>query len=80
MQNLSRKVSARLTRLRCRIVGHDIHLSKEYKTHQREYVCDACKSQYTEDNNGFLTPLTPKWKRVNEVMEQFYLRRKTKTA
>lgn len=80
MKNLSRKISVRLTLLRCRIVGHNIKLSKEYQTHQREYICEACKSQYTEDNNGFLTPLTPKLKRVNEVMEQFYLRRRSKTA
>ena len=80
MQNISREITARFSRYRCRIVGHSMKLSKEYKTHQREYICDACKSQYTEDNNGFLTPLTPKLKRVNEVMEQFYLRRRAKTA
>ena len=80
MQNLSHEISARLSRLRCRVVGHKITLSKEYETHQREYVCNACKCQYTEDKNGYLTPLTPKLKRVNEVMEQFYLRRQSKTA
>lgn len=80
MHDLSQPAVNRINQLLCRIVGHSIKLSKEYKTHQREYVCDTCKCQYTEDKNGFLTPLTPKWKRVNEVMEQFYLRRQAKTA
>jgi len=80
MQKLTREISSRLSRLQCQIVGHKITLSKEYETHQREYICSACKCQYTEDNNGYLTPLTPKLKRVNEVMEQFYLRRRAKTA
>ncbi len=80
MQKRSRKIAEQLSRLRCRFVGHNISLSKEYETHQREYICNACKCQYTEDKNGYLTPLTPKLKRVNEVMEQFYLRRRPKTA
>ncbi|MGB3774967.1 MAG: hypothetical protein WA951_06885 [Leeuwenhoekiella sp.] len=80
MLKLSRKIQARLSHLRCNILGHNIKLSREYETHQREYVCEVCKSQYTEDKNGNLTPLTAKLKRVNEVMEQFYLRRRAKTA
>lgn len=76
MQNLNHKIGVRL----CRIVGHNVKLIKEYKSHQREFVCNTCKCQYTEDNNGYLTPLTPKLKRINEVLEQFYLRRRAKTA
>lgn len=76
MPRLNNQISSRLTRLKCRILGHKIKLSKEYATHQREYTCDVCKMQYTEDNSGYLTPLTPKLKRVNEVMEQFYMRRR----
>lgn len=66
--------------LACKILGHKFKLLRKYKSEHREYECAHCKKQYTLDEYGYLTPLTPKLRRINEVMEMFYLKRMNKQS
>lgn len=62
-------------KLTCRLFGHKYKLIKQYKSNHREYECCNCKSQFTLDDEGTLTPLTSKLRNINEVMEKFYIKR-----
>ncbi|HBT09316.1 MULTISPECIES: hypothetical protein [Leeuwenhoekiella] len=62
-----------LKRMQCKIFGHTYSVLRHYQTNQKEYECTHCKKQFTEDEYGQLAPLTPKLRRINEVMEKFYI-------
>ena len=62
-------------KLTCRLFGHKYILLKKYKSNHREYECCNCKSQFTLDEEGVMTPLTSKLRSINEVMEKFYLKK-----
>lgn len=71
--NLQSPTRNPLKRLRCKLFGHNYNLLRQYQTNKKEYECSCCKQQFTEDEYGYLAPLTPKLRRINEVMEKFYL-------
>lgn len=60
-------------RLLCKLFGHKYKLIKKYRSNHSEYECCNCKNQFTQDDNGSLTPLTPKLRHINEVLEKLYL-------
>ncbi|WP_405324942.1 DUF1660 family phage protein [Leeuwenhoekiella sp. LLG6367-2.1] len=66
--------------LMCRVFGHKYQVSKSYKTEQQEYQCLHCQREFTTDDNGEIQPLTPKLKRINEVMEKFYIIKQERQA
>ncbi|WP_299333222.1 hypothetical protein [uncultured Psychroserpens sp.] len=61
--------------LYCTIFGHQYEVSKHITYHVKEYKCSHCKSQVTTNGNGGLTPLTPKYKEINSVLERIHNRR-----
>ena len=50
-------------------------MSKKVTYHVKEYTCTRCKQQVTTNGNGRLTPLTPKYKEINAVLERIHMRR-----
>ena len=50
-------------------------MSKNITYHVKEYKCTHCKSQVTTDGKGGLTPLTPKYKEINSVLERIHNKR-----
>ena len=57
----------------CKLFGHKYEVLRSYQTNKKEYECCKCKMQFTENDQGELQPLTPKLRRINEVMEKFYI-------
>jgi hypothetical protein len=44
--------------------------------HVKEYTCKCCKRQLTTNGNGNLIELTPKFKEINAILEDIYMRRR----
>lgn len=63
----------------CTIFGHDYAVSKNVTYHVKEYKCAHCNSQMTTDGKGNLTPLTPKFKEINSILERIHNRRKERS-
>lgn len=61
--------------LYCSIFGHNYEVSKNITYHVKEYKCSHCSSQVTTSGKGGLTPLTPKYKEINSVLERIHNRR-----
>ncbi|SDR70944.1 hypothetical protein SAMN04515667_0394 [Formosa sp. Hel1_31_208] len=61
--------------LYCSIFGHQYEVSKHITYHVKEYKCSHCNSQVTTSGKGGLTPLTPKHKEINSVLERIHNRR-----
>lgn len=62
----------------CSIFGHQLVVSKRVTNHVNEYKCKNCNFQMTTDGRGKLTPLTPKYKEINSVLERIHTKRKLK--
>jgi hypothetical protein len=62
----------------CSIFGHEFVVSKQVTLHVKEYKCKNCSCQMTTDGKGKLTPLTPKYKEINSVLERIYKKRTLK--
>ena len=61
--------------LYCSVFGHQYELTKKVTYHVKEYSCKRCKHQVTTNGNGKLTPLTPKYKEINSVLERIHTNR-----
>ena len=59
----------------CSFFGHQYEVSKNITYHVKEYKCTHCNSQMTTNGKGGLTPLTPKYKEINSVLERIHNRR-----
>ena len=62
----------------CSFFGHHYQVSKNVTYHVKEYKCTHCNSQLTTDGKGKLTPLTPKYKEINSVLERIHAKRAMK--
>lgn len=69
-----------LTTVGCKLFGHKYRITKRYESNLKEFECSQCKKQYTLDGYGHYTPLTPKLRRINEVYEEFYMRKLARTS
>lgn len=59
----------------CDVFGHNYQVSKKVTSHVKEYTCKCCKKQLTTNSNGKLTLLTPKYREINNLLEDIYTRR-----
>ncbi len=69
-----------LAAIACKIFGHKYRITKRYQSNLKEFECAHCRKQYTLDSYGHYTPLTPKLRRINEVYENFYVRKLSVTS
>ena len=60
----------------CSVFGHQYVISKKVTLHVKEYKCTNCSVQMTTNGKGELTPLTPKFKEINSVLERIHQKRK----
>jgi hypothetical protein len=56
----------------CSFFGHQYEVSKKVTYHVKEYKCTHCSVQMTTNGNGGITPLTPKYKEINSVLERIH--------
>ena len=61
--------------LYCSFFGHQYQVSKKVTYHVSEYTCKHCNVQMTTNGKGELTPLTPKYKEINSVLERIHAKR-----
>ncbi|WP_323787595.1 hypothetical protein [Psychroserpens sp.] len=59
----------------CSFFGHQYEVSKKVTYHVKEYKCTHCSAQLTTNGKGDLTPLTPKYKEINSVLERIHTSR-----
>ncbi len=59
----------------CSFFGHQYEVSKNVTYHVKEYKCAHCSAQVTTNGKGGLTPLTPKYKEINSVLERIHKKR-----
>ena len=78
--NAQKQSPSVLTTVACKIFGHKYRITKRYESNLKEFECSHCKKQYTLDGYGHYTPLTPKLRRINEVYEEFYMRKLDRTS
>lgn len=67
----------------CSFFGHDFKVTKQITYHVKEFKCVQCQEQFTTDESGNLTKLTPKYREINSVLEKVHnkkLRRKSYQA
>ncbi len=69
------QVIKRQKKLRCKLMGHQLRVVKNYKQGQNEYTCKWCKNQFTDLDNGRVDLLTPKLHQLNMAIEHLYLKR-----
>ncbi|WP_052461148.1 hypothetical protein [Psychroserpens mesophilus] len=62
----------------CSFFGHQFKVSKKVTYHVKEYKCTHCSAQMTTNGKGGLTPLTPKFKEINSVLERIHNNRMSK--
>lgn len=62
----------------CSFFGHQYEVSKKVTYHVKEYKCAHCSAQMTTNGQGGLTPLTPKYKEINSVLERIHYSRLSK--
>ena len=62
-------------KLYCNLFGHNYEVTKKVTSHVKEYTCRCCKRQLTTNSNGGLTELTPKFKEINSILSEMYVRR-----
>jgi hypothetical protein len=62
----------------CSVFGHHFVVAKKVTYHVNEYKCTHCKTEMTTNGKGELTPLTPKFKEINSVLERIHQRRRLK--
>lgn len=62
----------------CSVFGHQYVVSKKVTLHVNEYKCIKCSTEMTTNGKGELTPLTPKFKEINSVLERIHKKRKSK--
>ncbi len=63
------------SRLYCNVFGHQYKVTKKVTSHVKEYTCKCCKRQLTTNSNGNLIELTPKYREINTILEDIYIRR-----
>ena len=73
MKNVTKAPATK--KLYCNVFGHNYEVSKKVTSHVKEYTCTCCKKQLTTNSNGNLTELTPKFKEINSILEEIYMRR-----
>ena len=59
----------------CSFFGHQFEVSKKVTYHVKEYKCTHCSIQMTTNGKGGITPLTPKYKEINSVLERIHYSR-----
>lgn len=59
----------------CSFFGHQYEVSKKITYHVKEYKCTHCSAQMTTNGKGGLSPLTPKHKEINSVLERIHQNR-----
>ncbi|HLV69986.1 MAG TPA: hypothetical protein VKY34_04705 [Xanthomarina sp.] len=64
----------------CSLKGHDYRVIRRVTDYVNEYQCMHCKKQMSTNENGALTPLTPKQKEINSVLNYIHRKKKQKAA
>ncbi|WCO01836.1 hypothetical protein [Psychroserpens ponticola] len=59
----------------CSFFGHQYEVSKKITYHVKEYKCTHCSTQMTTNGKGGISPLTPKFKEINSVLERIHNKR-----
>ncbi len=65
--------------IKCKMFGHDYHVTRNVTYHVKEYTCSRCEKQLTTNSSGHLTELTPKFKEINDVLERIHYKRDKKS-
>nr|WP_081959256.1 hypothetical protein [Algibacter lectus] len=60
----------------CKIFGHDYKVSRDVTSYVKEYSCNNCKKELTTNSKGDLIELTPKFKEINNMLEDIHNKRK----
>jgi len=55
--------------------GHSYYVSRHVTKYVKEYKCKYCKKELTTDSSGKLVELTPKYKEINNVLENIHNKR-----
>ena len=61
-----------MKQLYCSVFGHQYKVIKKVTYHVKEYECKHCKQKVTTSGNGGLTPLTPKYREINSILERIH--------
>jgi hypothetical protein len=56
----------------CKIRGHKIVPVETEYIHIKEYECNRCKAQFTNDGYGRIVKLTGFWKQNNSLFESYF--------
>ncbi len=61
--------------IQCRVFGHYFLVTRHVTYHVKEFRCKNCNKEFTTSSTGNLTPLTPKFKEINDVLDRIHQKR-----
>ena len=64
----------------CSLFGHEFQITKHVTGHVKEFKCIHCNKNFTTDQSGNITVLTPKYKEINLVLEKIHCRKLKKKS
>lgn len=68
------------SKIMCNLFGHTFKVSKNVTHHIHEYRCAKCGLEMTDNADGFLSRLTPKFKETNNYIAKIYKRRRLRKS
>jgi len=64
-----------IKKISCKVLGHDLKISKNITNHVHEYECRRCGMEMTDTADGILARLTPKFKETNAYLAKIHQKR-----
>ncbi len=62
----------------CSFFGHEFKITKHVTHYVKEFKCTQCNKQFTTDQSGNITALTPKHREINAVLEKIHHKKQKK--
>ncbi|WP_242131208.1 hypothetical protein [Aestuariivivens marinum] len=59
----------------CSLFGHEFKITKHVTRHVKEFKCINCNKQFTTDQSGNITELTPNLREINALLEDIHCKR-----
>ena len=63
------------SKIGCSLFGHQLKTTRNITHHFKEYKCQNCHLELTNDEKGRKIFLTPEHKIINETLDRFYQKR-----
>ena len=64
-----------MKKIYCSFFGHEFKITKHVTRYVKEFKCRNCNKQFTTDQSGNITVLTPNLREINALLEDIHSKR-----